>query len=144
MFQICSLPYLAHSGPVVPFRAAIWLFRLSTTARPSRAPDGDPKVQRPYPIHPDQMTPAIRGAECPALPGTKVGVGRMSRENGVNPDIMSVDSRLSELGRIVAAGIIRMRQQSSPLSAENGESSLAILPTRSVSRSRARARIGGR
>jgi len=68
----------------------------------------------------------------------------MSRENGINPDIMSVDSRLSELGRILAAGVLRLREQSSPLSDEGGDSSLAILPARSVSRLRARARIGGR
>lgn len=66
----------------------------------------------------------------------------MSRDNGINPDIMSVDSRLSELGRIIAAGILRLREQSSPLPARSGDSSLAILPAKSVSRPRARARIG--
>lgn len=68
----------------------------------------------------------------------------MSRENGINPDIMSVDSRLSELGRILAAGVLRMVDKSSPISADVGDSSLAILPVKSVSRPRARARNGGR
>jgi len=66
----------------------------------------------------------------------------MSRDNGINPDIMSVDSRLSELGRIIAAGILRLREQSSPLSDHGGDSSLAILPAKSVSHLEARARIG--
>ena len=68
----------------------------------------------------------------------------MSRGNGIGPDPMSVDARFSELGRIIAAGVIRMRQQSSSISADSGDSSLAILPAKSVSRPRAKARIGGR
>ena len=57
---------------------------------------------------------------------------------------MSSDARLSELGRIVAAGMLRMREQSSSLSAEGGDSLLAISPTKSVSRPGAKARNGGR
>ena len=53
---------------------------------------------------------------------------------------MSADARLSEVGRILAAGVLRMREQSSSLSDRGGDSSLAIPPTRSVSRPRARAR----
>lgn len=64
--------------------------------------------------------------------------------NALPPDQMSVDARLAELGRILAAGMLRMRHQSSGLSAHGGDSSLAILPTKSVSRPRAKARIGGR
>src|SRR3546814_3457446 len=66
-----------------------------------------------------------------------------SNPNGLCPSKMSPDARLSELGRIVAAGVLRMREQSSSLSAASGDSSLAILPTRSVSRPRAKARNGG-
>jgi len=68
----------------------------------------------------------------------------MSRENGLEPHLMSPEARLSELGRIVAAGVLRMREQSSPLSDHCGDSSLAIPATKSVSRPRAQARIGGR
>lgn len=67
----------------------------------------------------------------------------LAGSNSLPPAQMTVDARLSELGCIVAAGILRMREQSSPLSAAGGDSSLAILPSRSVSRSRAKARIGG-
>lgn len=66
----------------------------------------------------------------------------MSRDNGINPDIMSVDSRLSELGRIIAAGVLRMANKSSSISTDSGDSSLAILPAKSVSHPGARARIG--
>ena len=68
----------------------------------------------------------------------------MSRGNGIGPDLMSVDARFSELGRIIAAGVTRMRQQSSSISAASGDSALAISPAKSVSRPRAKARIGGR
>jgi len=57
---------------------------------------------------------------------------------------MTAEARLSELGRIVAAGVLRMREKSSPLSADRGDSSLAILPTKSVSRPGRKARNGGR
>ena len=52
--------------------------------------------------------------------------------------------RLSELGHVLAAGVLRMRQQSSAISAGGGDSSLAISAAKSVSRPRAQARIGGR
>jgi hypothetical protein len=52
--------------------------------------------------------------------------------------------RLSELDRILAAGVLRMADKSSPISAASGDSSLAISAATSVSRPRARARIGGR
>ncbi len=64
--------------------------------------------------------------------------------NGICPSTMTADARLSELGRILAAGVLRMADKSSFISADVGDSSLAILPARSVSRPRARARIGGR
>lgn len=34
--------------------------------------------------------------------------------NSLPPDQMSADARLAELGRIIAAGILRLREQSSP------------------------------
>ena len=57
----------------------------------------------------------------------------LSGPNGQPPEQMSAEARLAELGRIVAAGVLRMRQQSSAISAGGGDSSLAILPVRSVS-----------
>lgn len=64
-----------------------------------------------------------------------------SSPNGLCPSKMSPDARLSELGRIVAAGMLRLREQSSPLSAAGRDSSLGSPATKSVSRPRARARI---
>lgn len=68
----------------------------------------------------------------------------MNRDNGLDPVLMSVDARLAEVGRIIAAGVLRLREQSSPLFAEGGDSSLAIPPSKSVSHPGRRARIGGR
>lgn len=67
-----------------------------------------------------------------------------SHPNAVAPDQMTPDARIAELGRIVAAGVLRLREQSSSLSAHGGDSSLAISRAKSVSRPRAKARIGGR
>ena len=67
----------------------------------------------------------------------------MKTSNPFHPDHMSAEARLAELGRILAAGIQRMREQSSSISADSGDSSLAILPAKSVSRPRAMARNGG-
>ena len=42
--------------------------------------------------------------------------------NGVNPDRLTPAERLAEVGRILAAGLIRMKaRQSSPLSADRAE-----------------------
>jgi hypothetical protein len=57
---------------------------------------------------------------------------------------MSTEARLTELGRILAAGVLRMADKSSSISADRGDSSLAISPPKSVSRPRAMARNGGR
>ena len=47
--------------------------------------------------------------------------------NGVNPDRLTPAERLAELGRILAAGLIRMKaRQSSPLSADRGESTVDL------------------
>jgi hypothetical protein len=67
-----------------------------------------------------------------------------SHPNALAPDQMTPDARITELGRIVAAGVLRMREQSSSLSAASGDSSLGSPPTRSISRSRVKARNGGR
>ena len=67
----------------------------------------------------------------------------MSAGNGICPSTMTPDARLSELGRIVAAGVLRLREQSSSISAASEDSSLAILPAKSVSSPRAKARNGG-
>ena len=58
----------------------------------------------------------------------------LSGPNGQSPEQMTADARLAELGRILAAGVLRIRQQSSAISASHGDSSLAILPAKSVSR----------
>jgi hypothetical protein len=68
----------------------------------------------------------------------------MTRTSGINPDQMSAEARLAELGRILAAGIQRMREQSSSISAASGDSSLAISASKSVSRPGHKARKGGR
>lgn len=45
--------------------------------------------------------------------------------NGVKPDLITPFERIGELGRILAAGLIRMKaSKSSPLSADGGESSV--------------------
>ena len=47
--------------------------------------------------------------------------------NGLKPDRMTQAERLAELGRILAAGLIRMwAVKSSPLSADGGESSVDL------------------
>jgi len=68
----------------------------------------------------------------------------MSRGNGICPSTMTAEARIAELGRIVAAGVLRLREQSSSISAHGGDSSLAISPAKSVSRPRAKALNGGR
>ena len=68
----------------------------------------------------------------------------MNGGNGICPSTMTAEARIAELGRIVAAGVLRLREQSSSISAHGGDSSLAISPAKSVSRPRAKARNGGR
>jgi len=51
------------------------------------------------------------------------------RRNALHPDKMTADSRVAEIGRILAAGLIRMRgPKSSDLSAKPGDSSLDLTP----------------
>ena len=53
--------------------------------------------------------------------------------NPLAPEHMSDSERLAELGRILAAGLIRMRaRKSSALSADRGESSVDFRPRRAV------------
>lgn len=61
--------------------------------------------------------------------------------NSLSPATMTADARLSELGRIVAAGVLRLRHKSSSIPSASGDSSLAISPAKSVSRLRVRARM---
>ena len=68
----------------------------------------------------------------------------MSRGNGICPSTMTAEARIAELGRIVAAGVLRLREQSSSISADSGDSSLAISASKSVSRPGHKARKGGR
>jgi hypothetical protein len=57
---------------------------------------------------------------------------------------MSAEARLAEIGRIVAAGIMRVNAaQSSGLSAESGDSFVDFSPRKSGGRCAKRIRIGG-
>ena len=47
----------------------------------------------------------------------------MSRRSGIAPELISTDDRLSELGRILAAGVLRLRQRAA-LPTENGRKNL--------------------
>lgn len=52
--------------------------------------------------------------------------------NGLKPDQMTSAERLAELGRLLAAGLIRMKAgKSTPLSAHGGESSVDYAPPKS-------------
>lgn len=52
--------------------------------------------------------------------------------NGLKPNQMTPAERLTELGRILADGLIRMKAaESSPLSADGGESSVDYAARRS-------------
>ncbi|WP_317672288.1 hypothetical protein [Thioclava sp. A2] len=57
---------------------------------------------------------------------------------------MSADARLSEIGRILAAAVVRLKAaQSSGLSAENGDSFVDFSHRKSGGRRAKRIRIGG-
>jgi hypothetical protein len=59
-------------------------------------------------------------------------------------DTMTDDERFTELGRIIAAGIMRMHAKSSSISARDADSSLGSSPAKSVCRTRGRPRVGER
>ena len=56
----------------------------------------------------------------------------MKQPNALDPNRMTPAERLVELGRILAAGFIRMKaSKSSPLSADRAESSVDLSPPQS-------------
>lgn len=56
----------------------------------------------------------------------------MKQPNALDPARMTPAERLAELGRILAAGLIRMKaRKSSLLSADGGESSVDLRPPKS-------------
>jgi hypothetical protein len=56
----------------------------------------------------------------------------MKQPNALDPNRMTPTERLAELGRVLAAGLIRMKaRQSSALSADRGESSVDFSPPKS-------------
>lgn len=62
--------------------------------------------------------------------------------NGLCPTMMTPEARISELGQIIATGVLRMREQSSPLSVPSADSLLAFPACKSVSHSGFDARNG--
>ena len=68
----------------------------------------------------------------------------VSGPNPLCPDKMSGRARFEELGRILAAGVVRLNAaQSSSLSAEDGDSFVDFSPRKSGGRRAKRIRIGG-
>ena len=68
----------------------------------------------------------------------------ISGPNPLCPDRMSADARLAEIGRILAAGVVRLNTaQSSGLSAETGDCYVDFSPRKSGGRRAKRIRIGG-
>lgn len=70
--------------------------------------------------------------------------GPISGPNPLCPERMSADARLEEIGRILAAAVVRLTaEQSSDLSSENGDSFVDFSPRKSGGRRAKRIRIGG-
>ena len=70
--------------------------------------------------------------------------GPVSGPNPLYPERMSSEARLAEIGRILAAGVMRLNAaQSSGLSAETGDSFVDFSPRKSGGRRVKRIRIGG-
>ena len=68
----------------------------------------------------------------------------VSGPNPLCPDRMSAHARLAEIGRILAAGVVRLNaNKSSGLSAQNGDSFVDFSPRKSGGRRAKRIRIGG-
>jgi len=64
--------------------------------------------------------------------------------NGLDPHRMSAEARIAEIGRILAAGLIRIRaRQSSALSVDRGDSCLDFPPGKSGADATMDARGGG-
>ncbi len=71
----------------------------------------------------------------------------ISGPNSIPPDRMTPEARLSEIGRILAAGVMRrIAMKSSALSPTSGDSFVDFRPRKSGSRraNRIRIRIGGK
>jgi hypothetical protein len=69
---------------------------------------------------------------------------RLLAMNALDPDQMTAAERLDEITKILAAGLIRLRaQQSSSLSAPNGDSFLDFSPPKSGRGRKPRYRVGG-
>ena len=70
--------------------------------------------------------------------------GPISGPNPLCPERMSLEERLAELGRILAAVVIRLNAaKSSTLSADSGDSFVDLPPRKSGGRRAKRIRIGG-
>jgi hypothetical protein len=70
--------------------------------------------------------------------------GPVSGPNPLCPERLSSDARLAEIGRILAAGVMRLNAaQSSGLSAGSGDSFVDFSPRKSGGRRTKRIRIGG-
>lgn len=68
----------------------------------------------------------------------------VSGPNPLCPDKMSARARFEELGRILAAGVVRLKvAKSSSLSAADGDSFVDFPPRKSGGRRVKRIRIGG-
>lgn len=68
----------------------------------------------------------------------------ISGSNPLCPERMSPEARLTELGRILAAGVIRLEaRKASSLSAEPGDCFVDFRPRKSGARRGKRIRIGG-
>ena len=68
----------------------------------------------------------------------------ISGPNPLCPERMSADARLEEIGRILAAGVLRLNApKSSSLSADIGDSFVDFSPRKSGGRRAKRIRIGG-
>ena len=68
----------------------------------------------------------------------------ISGPNPLCPDRMSADARLAEIGRILAAGVVRLNaKKSSGLSAQDGDSFVDFSPRKSGGRRAKRLPLGG-
>ena len=68
----------------------------------------------------------------------------ISGPNPLCPERMSAQARLAEIGRILAAGVIRLNAaQSSGLTTESGDSFVDFSPRKSGGRRAKRIRTGG-
>jgi hypothetical protein len=77
-------------------------------------------------------------------PMKNIAVTSISGPNPLCPERMSSEARLAEIGRILAAGVIRLNAaQSSGLSPDNGDSFVDFSPRKSGARRAKRLPLGG-